>query len=201
VDQSQACSSALRGPPRARTRGARPGEARPSPLTGALTNGERRALGERSISTGWTTLDRHEWGELRTNYGPRRPNSAHLNGQRWTPAISGSGSTTVEARSGGQGVASSNLASPTEEALVRADCRAVGDSPRPRIRHRFSNISGPTGQSGSESTGSGPRSLRGGPQIGADIDINRVPRQGSGVHWCHARSIHSPASVCRTRWR
>ena len=52
--------------------------------------------------------------KLRTNYGPRRPNSAHLNGQRWTPAISGSRSTTVEARSGGQGVASSNLASPTK---------------------------------------------------------------------------------------
>ena len=51
---------------------------------------------------------------LRTSYGPRRPNSAHLNGQPWTPAISLSRSTTVEARSGGQGVASSNLASPTK---------------------------------------------------------------------------------------
>jgi hypothetical protein len=47
-------------------------------------------------------------GGLRTNYGPCRPNSAHLNGQPWTPAISGSRSTTVEARSGGQGAASSN---------------------------------------------------------------------------------------------
>ena len=51
--------------------------------------------------------------KLRTSYGPRRPNSAHFNGQPWTPAIGGSRSTTVEARSGGQGVASSNLASPT----------------------------------------------------------------------------------------
>jgi hypothetical protein len=42
-------------------------------------------------------------GGLRTNYGPCRPNSAHLNGQPWTPAISGSRSTTVKARSGGQG--------------------------------------------------------------------------------------------------
>ena len=39
-------------------------------------------------------------------------NSAQVNGQRRTPAISGSRSTAVEARSGGQGVASSNLASP-----------------------------------------------------------------------------------------
>jgi hypothetical protein len=54
-----------------------------------------------------------EWGELRTNYGPRRSNSAHINGQPWTPAINGSRSTTLAARSGGQGVASSNLASPT----------------------------------------------------------------------------------------
>jgi hypothetical protein len=52
--------------------------------------------------------------KLRTSYGPRRPNSAHLNGQLWTSAISGSRSRTVEARSGGQGVASSNLASPTK---------------------------------------------------------------------------------------
>jgi hypothetical protein len=37
--------------------------------------------------------------KLRTNYGPRPPNSAHVNGQLWTPAISGSRSTTVEARS------------------------------------------------------------------------------------------------------
>jgi hypothetical protein len=51
--------------------------------------------------------------KLRTSYGPRRPNSARLNGQPWTPAISRSRSTTVEARSGGQGVASSNPASPT----------------------------------------------------------------------------------------
>ena len=69
------------------------------------------------LSSSLTGLANHErameWGELRTNYGPRRPNSAHINGQPWTPAISGSRSTTVEARSGGQGVASSNLASPT----------------------------------------------------------------------------------------
>jgi hypothetical protein len=38
----------------------------------------------------------------------------HANGQQWTPATSDSRSTTVEARSGGQGVASSNLASPTK---------------------------------------------------------------------------------------
>ena len=55
-----------------------------------------------------------EWGELRTNYGPRRSNSAHINGQPWTPAINGSRSTRLAARSGGQGVASSNLASPTD---------------------------------------------------------------------------------------
>ena len=65
-----------------------------------------------------------EWGELRTNYGPRRSNSAHINGQPWTPAINGSRSTTLAARSGGQGVASSNLASPTSDGglsrLIRA---------------------------------------------------------------------------------
>ncbi len=54
----------------------------------------------------------------RTNYGPRRPNSAHLDGQPWTPAISGSGSTSVDVRSGGQGVASSNLASPTRRCRI-----------------------------------------------------------------------------------
>jgi hypothetical protein len=59
-------------------------------------------------------------GKLRTNYGPQRPKSAHLNRQPWTPAISGSRSTTVGARSGGQGVASSNLASPTVFGLVGA---------------------------------------------------------------------------------
>jgi len=47
----------------------------------------------------WTVTSR---AELRTNYGPRRPNSAHLNGQPWTPATSGSCSATVEAQSGGQ---------------------------------------------------------------------------------------------------
>jgi hypothetical protein len=41
--------------------------------------------------------------KLRTNYGPRPPNSAHVNGQLWTPAISGSRSTTVEARSSVKG--------------------------------------------------------------------------------------------------
>jgi hypothetical protein len=56
--------------------------------------------------------------KLRTNYGPRRPNSAHINGQPWTPASSGSRSTTVMARSGGQGVASSNLASPTSQCRI-----------------------------------------------------------------------------------
>jgi hypothetical protein len=51
--------------------------------------------------------------KLRTNYGPPRRNSTHLDGQPWSPASNGSRSTTVEARSGGQGVASSNPASPT----------------------------------------------------------------------------------------
>jgi hypothetical protein len=36
--------------------------------------------------------------KLRTNYGPRRPNSAPLNAQPWTPAISDSRSTTVYGR-------------------------------------------------------------------------------------------------------
>jgi hypothetical protein len=53
----------------------------------------------------WVSLDqfaRHGSGtKLRTNYGPRRPNSAHVNDQPWTPATSGSRSTTVENRSGG----------------------------------------------------------------------------------------------------
>jgi len=65
---------------------------------------------------GWAiTSTRGSGSKLRTSYGPRRPNSAHLNGQLWTSATSGSRSRTVEARSGGQGVASSNLASPTEK--------------------------------------------------------------------------------------
>jgi hypothetical protein len=44
-----------------------------------------------------------ECAKLRTSYGPRRPNSAHLDGQPWTQAIKGSRSTTVEARSGVKG--------------------------------------------------------------------------------------------------
>src|SRR5512133_525696 len=57
--------------------------------------------------------------KLRTNYGPRQPNSAHLSGQQWIPATSSSRSATEEARSGGQGVASSNLASPTSKRPCR----------------------------------------------------------------------------------
>ena len=57
--------------------------------------------------TGLAITSAHGVGaKVRTNYGPRRRNSAHLNGQPWSPASSGSRSTTVEARSGGQGVAS-----------------------------------------------------------------------------------------------
>ncbi len=65
---------------------------------------------------GWANPNQAMWvgAKLRTNYGPRRPNSAHLNGQPWTPAGRHSRSTTVKPRSGGQGVASSNLASPTK---------------------------------------------------------------------------------------
>jgi hypothetical protein len=84
-----------------------------------------------------------EWGELRTNYGPRRSNSAHINGQPWTPAINGSRSTTLAARSGGQGVASSNLASPTSETPSEALSGAVESFPRLRIGHRSRFISDP----------------------------------------------------------
>jgi len=50
--------------------------------------GTSRALGDNDLD------DNHErpmavGAKLRTNYGPRPPQSAHLNGQRWTPAISG----------------------------------------------------------------------------------------------------------------
>ena len=55
--------------------------------------------------------------KLRTNYGPHPPSSAHLNGQPWTLAGRHSLSTTVKPRSGGQGVASSNLASPTKQMI------------------------------------------------------------------------------------
>jgi hypothetical protein len=58
-------------------------------------------------------------GKLRTKYGPRPPYSVQANGQQWTPAASDSRSTTADARPGGQGVASSNLASPTSR------CRMV----------------------------------------------------------------------------
>ena len=63
----------------------------------------------------WQNPDQAMWvgAKLRTNYGPPRPNSAHINGQPWTPASSDSRSTTVMARSGGQGVAGSNPVSPT----------------------------------------------------------------------------------------
>ena len=50
--------------------------------------------------------------QLRTSYGPRRRNSAHLNGQPWSPTTCHLRSATA-ARSRGQGVADSNLASPT----------------------------------------------------------------------------------------
>ena len=62
-----------------------------------------------------TTRAPWERAKLRTNYGPPRPNSPHFNGQPWTRAMSGSVSTSVDDRSGGQGVASSNLASPTKQ--------------------------------------------------------------------------------------
>src|SRR5215207_4083495 len=51
---------------------------------------------------------------LRTNYGPGRPNSVHVHGRQRTSMRGRSRSATEKARSGGQGVASSNLASPTE---------------------------------------------------------------------------------------
>src|SRR5215211_226006 len=83
--------------------------------------------------------------KLRTSYGPRRPNSAHLNGQLWTSAISGSRSRTVEARSGGQGVASSTLASPTIGFSIIAPCQstlhpatdAIDDPESRRLRPRL----------------------------------------------------------------
>jgi hypothetical protein len=78
-----------------------------------------------------------EWGELRTNYGPRRSNSAHINGQPWTPAINGSRSTTLAARSGGQGVASSNLASPTVKDLGGGDLLDCMKAPKTLNGHRF----------------------------------------------------------------
>jgi hypothetical protein len=75
----------------------------------------RLACGYERRSADWQSRARHGNGaKLRTNYGPRRPNSAHFNGQPWTPAIGGSGKTSVDVRAGGQGVASSNLASPTK---------------------------------------------------------------------------------------
>jgi hypothetical protein len=69
---------------------------------------------------GLANPDQAMWvgAKLRTNYGPQRPNSAHLNGQPWTPASCCSRSTPVEARSGGQGVARSNLASPTRQCRI-----------------------------------------------------------------------------------
>ena len=60
-----------------------------------------------------------ECAELRTNYGPRRQRWANINGQQWTLARSRSRSAIVTARSGGQGVASSNLASPTSKRPIR----------------------------------------------------------------------------------
>ena len=56
-----------------------------------------------------------EWGR---NYGPTTDHDGRtqrtLTVNCWIPAITGSGATTIDTRSGGQGVASSNLASPTK---------------------------------------------------------------------------------------
>jgi hypothetical protein len=86
------------------------------PDRAATRSGEPRAATSPS-RPGLVITSARAGAKLRTNYGPRPPNSARVNGQRWTPAISGSRSTTVEARSGGQGVASSNLASPTKRSI------------------------------------------------------------------------------------
>jgi hypothetical protein len=108
--------------------------------------------------------------KLRTNYGPRRPNSAHLSGQPWTPVRRHSRSTTVKARSGDQGVASSNLASPTMKVLVGAGLPDAETSPRGRGYGTVSEtFSGPTRESSPEDTGSGPSTALRLPQIGADL--------------------------------
>jgi hypothetical protein len=66
-------------------------------------------------------------------------------------------------------------------------------SPRPWIRHRFRNISRSTGQSGSESTGSGSSTLS---RRTSDIDIHRVPNRGAAsTGGSPARSIATASSV------
>jgi hypothetical protein len=88
-----------------------------SPLKGVLSQIlDAKTEPDTLPSTGVVNHERARWGR---NYGPRRPNPAHVNGQRWTPAICGSRSTTVVARSGGQGAAGSNTASPTLFGLIR----------------------------------------------------------------------------------
>jgi hypothetical protein len=37
---------------------------------------------------------------------------------------------------------------------------------------------------------SGPCTLLGRSQIGADVDAHRVPQRGSGIHWSDTRSVH-----------
>jgi hypothetical protein len=128
--------------------------------------------------------------ELRTKYGPRRPSSAHLNGQPWIPATSSSRPRSVEARSGGQGVASSNLASPTIKHLVRAHFRARGTLRLALKKRSFQVHFRCLRWSSPESMRSGPCTLLGRSQIDADVDEHRVPQRGSGIHWSHARPIH-----------
>jgi hypothetical protein len=65
------------------------------------------------------------------------------------PAISGSLSTTMEARSGGQGVASSNLASPTSERPCRNTLATVTLSLHRHLQPVGSNLTAPSRNSAS----------------------------------------------------
>jgi hypothetical protein len=85
----------------------------------------------------------------------------------------GSRSTTVEARSGGQGVASSNLASPTVRHLVRVHFPGRGMYRQAVKGHRFQLIFRWSWQ-WVPSMRSGPCTLLGRAQMGADVDIHCV---------------------------
>jgi hypothetical protein len=89
--------------------------------------------------------------------------------------------------SGGQGVASSNLASPTLFALVRADLHPLG---RPRISRSFTRISHDPGQSGSEPGGRGPGSLLGAREVGRVVDLHHVPEESRHLNRWYPGSMH-----------
>jgi hypothetical protein len=75
-----------------------------SPLKGVLSQIlDAKTEPDTALDGGCQSRARQVGAKLRTSYGPRRPNSAHVNGQRWTPAICGSRSTTVATRSGVKG--------------------------------------------------------------------------------------------------